>query len=81
MKRLIAVSSVAVLAALTFVSPATANTCGATVVEVPGTAYVAVDDPTLASVWVYQESNGEAGLQRDDSICPSDGGGGDTVIL
>ncbi|HVE93441.1 MAG TPA: hypothetical protein VNB24_00870 [Acidimicrobiales bacterium] len=83
MKRLIAVSGVAVMAALSFaVSPAAADhACDSTVVDGAGVAYVVVDNPENAhgGVWIYEESNGEAGLQRADDSCTGDGG--DTIIF
>lgn len=84
MKRLIAVSGVAVMAALSFaVSPAAADhACDSTTIDGGGVAYVVVDNPENAhgGVWIYEESNGEAGLQRDDASCTT-GTGGDTVIF
>lgn len=52
-------------------------------VEAGGIA-VFVDDPTVGiSVWIYEESNGIEGFQRDDSVVQDDlcGHDGDTVIL
>ena len=43
--------------------------------------YLVVDSPTDASIWIYQESNGKPGLQRNDDYlttgCPTP----DTIIF
>ena len=81
MRRLLALGAIAIVGSFAVPTAASANTCGAQVVDAGGAAYVAVDDPTtgVLSVWIYQESNGEPGLQRADDICP--GEGGDTIIF
>ena len=74
--------AVALAAAVAPFTPASADhACDSTVVDAAGAAYVVVDNPDNphGGVWVYQESNGQAGLQRDDDSCA--GQNGDTVIL
>lgn len=83
MKRIVAV---VVLMGSMVAGSAQADTCGATVVSVAGTAYVVVDEVRLPdgeiSFWTYRESNGIAGLQRDDVVCRGDGRiPGDAIIF
>lgn len=78
MKRIFAV---VVLMASMVAGSAQANTCDATVQEAAG-FYVAVDSPEQGSVWIYEETNGLAGLQRDDEVCAAaDSNPSDTVIF
>lgn len=81
MRRLLALGAIAVVGSFVVPTAASANDCGATVVDAGGVAYVAVDDPSNGdiSVWVYQESNGTPGLQRGDDVCAGDNA--DTIIF
>lgn len=63
--------------------------CNTAVVPAEG-YYLAIDTVTGFSIWLYQESNGVADLQREDGICWSDDGPwdpetgellGDTIIF
>ena len=83
MKRILAFAGAAVLGAISFAAPASADhACDSTVIEVPGVAYVVVDNPENAhgGVWIYAEDNGSAGLQRNDASCAGEAGN-DTVIF
>lgn len=81
MRRII--MAVAFAAALVPFSPASADhACdNSTVVDGAGTVYVVVDDleNEHGGVWIYEESNGEPGLQRNDDSC--NGENGDTIIF
>lgn len=80
MRRVIFAAAVA--AALVPFSPASADhACDSTEVDPGVGVYVIVDDleNEHGSIWIYQESNGEAGLQRNDDSC--NGENGDTVIF
>jgi hypothetical protein len=86
MRRVI-LAAAAIAAVLPFNSAMADHACASTVVDVAGTAYVVVDDPNEingghGSIWIYQESNGNAGLQRNDDSCRDDEGGSyDTIIF
>lgn len=58
--------------------------------QVGGSNYVDVDselmpDPFLVSIWIYEETNGVAGLQRADTsvdtTCAGHLGVGDTIVF
>ncbi len=52
---------------LSTAAPATAAECATSdAIEASG-YYIAIDDPTTGAIsaWIYEESNGQAGLQRD----------------
>ncbi|HEX9695255.1 MAG TPA: hypothetical protein VGB64_02960 [Actinomycetota bacterium] len=81
MKRFAMFAASAIAAAL-LVSPASADhACDPTVVDGAGIVYVVVDDldNEHGGIWIYLESNGEAGLQRGDDSC-TDSEYPDTII-
>ena len=82
------------LVALTFFAGSAVAECETTpstaTVATPLAMYYVVSDPCeppgcLWSLWVYEETNGQIGLQRPDEICLDDGrccgSDGDTLIF
>jgi hypothetical protein len=82
MKRVfIAVAMVA--ATLPLAVASADHVCDSTVVDVAGLYYVVADVPPTGhgSIWIYEESNGDPGLQRNDGSCETGNERPDTVVF
>lgn len=75
MRRILLGAAFAAVVLVPFVAPAHADhACDSTTVDAGTGHYVIVDNPENehGGVWIYAESNGEAGAQRNDDSCAGD---------